>query len=154
MVVNQHVIVWNHWAISEAPKWPDYDEVYQWKIMISIRLKLSVGGHILFVCSSRFICFMCMSCLPVWMFGHHVPTEVRRGHWISWYWSYGRLWAAMLVLGVKPRSSARISALNCWAISPAPYTVFDHTHLSCSPSNSFQALSVHLPSNVTSSFCN
>ena len=39
--------------------------------------------------------------------------------------SYRGLWATMWMLGIKPRASARAaSALNCWAISPAPYFGF------------------------------
>lgn len=36
-----------------------------------------------------------------------VPQEGRRGHRIPWGWSYRELWAAMRVLGMKPRSSRR-----------------------------------------------
>ena len=44
-------------------------------------------------------------------------------HWhqISWNWSYRQVWAAIWVLGLEPGSSGRAaSALNHWAISPAP----------------------------------
>jgi hypothetical protein len=37
-----------------------------------------------------------------------------------WNWSYRWLWAAMWVLGIKPRTSARVACvLNHWAFSPA-----------------------------------
>lgn len=32
-----------------------------------------------------------------------VGTEIRRGHRISWYWSYRELWPTMGELGLKPR---------------------------------------------------
>jgi hypothetical protein len=34
-----------------------------------------------------------------------VPTEVRRGCWVTWSWSFRLLWAAMWVLGTEPWSS-------------------------------------------------
>lgn len=53
-------------------------------------------------------CFACM---------HHV----QRGHQMSSNWNYRQLWAATEVLGVKPESSAKTSALNHRVtISPAP----------------------------------
>ena len=45
--------------------------------------------------------------LPACMCVYHVCAgliEARKGIHISWSWSYRRLWATMLVLGVKPRS--------------------------------------------------
>lgn len=59
----------------------------------------------------EFMCTMCMK----------EPTEVRRGRWIPWNWSYRLLWAVMWVLGTKFRAFARaVSDLNCWVISLAP----------------------------------
>ena len=46
------------------------------------------------------------------LFGH--------GCQVPWNWNYRELWTAVWVLGIEPRSSGRaVSALNCWAISPA-----------------------------------
>lgn len=39
----------------------------------------------------------------------------------SLHWNYGKLWAAMWVLGTNSRSSARISTLNYWAIFPTQH---------------------------------
>jgi hypothetical protein len=48
----------------------------------------------------------------------------QRGHCIPWNWSYGWLWAAMLMLGIEPPSSRKIANdLNHWAISLAPSTL-------------------------------
>lgn len=61
-------------------------------------------------------------CVPIMCF---VPPEVRRGYWIPWNWSSECLWAAMSVLGIKPRYSARARVnLNCQITSPAPNTDF------------------------------
>lgn len=38
-----------------------------------------------------------------------VPIEAKRGIQDPWYWSYRGLQAAMLVLGVEPRSSEKYS---------------------------------------------
>lgn len=32
---------------------------------------------------------------------------------IAWNWSYRQLWAAIWLLGLKPRTSARTSGLTC-----------------------------------------
>jgi hypothetical protein len=49
----------------------------------------------------------CFVCMLVW------------GYQKLWNWSYWRLWAAMWLLGVEPRSSGRTaSALNHWATFP------------------------------------
>lgn len=66
----------------------------------------------------------CVLCVPHTFL---VPTEVKRGHQISWIWSYGWLWANMWVLGVEYRSSARTSSLNHWDIFPAQHI------FSCAP---------------------
>lgn len=65
--------------------------------------------------------------LRVWVFCSHIclctvcvlsAVEVRRGRWIPWNWSHGRLWVIIWVLGVELRSSERTnSALNCWVLS-------------------------------------
>jgi hypothetical protein len=53
------------------------------------------------------------SCMYVCM-----PSKIRRRHRIPWNWNYRWLWAAMWVLGTKPKSSARAGrALNHWAIT-------------------------------------
>ena len=50
-----------------------------------------------------------------------VPAEARRKCWITWNWSYRQLWAATCMLGIRPSSFERVaSALNHWAVSPAP----------------------------------
>lgn len=57
-----------------------------------------------------------------------VPVEARRGHQVFWNWVCNWLWTTMLVLGTKPRSSARVaSVLNLWANSPASPNVFSFT---------------------------
>ena len=41
---------------------------------------------------------------------------------VPWNWSYRLLWIAMWVLRTAHRSSGMaVSALNCWAVSPAPW---------------------------------
>lgn len=56
-----------------------------------------------------------------------IPTEVRKGCWVCWNWSYGWSWATTWVLAMEPGPSARIlSAFNCWPISSAPYVSFRH----------------------------
>lgn len=45
-----------------------------------------------------------------------VPRKTRRGHWVSWSWSYRLLWAAYNVCW----EWRDISTLDCWAISPNP----------------------------------
>jgi hypothetical protein len=55
--------------------------------------------------------FMCMSTLSL---SSNTPEEGTRSH-------YKRLWAIMWLLGIELGTSGRaVSALNCWAISPAP----------------------------------
>ena len=49
-------------------------------------------------------------CLHVCIYIPHaflVPMEVRRGHLISWNWSYRQLWASMWLVGIKPCSCRR-----------------------------------------------
>ena len=42
---------------------------------------------------------------------------------VPWNWIFRQLWAAMWVLGIESGSSGRaVSALNRWAISPAPWS--------------------------------
>lgn len=57
-----------------------------------------------------------MSILPTYVYVHHVravPVEVRRGRWVPWNWSYGRLGATMWVLEPELRSSVSApTALN------------------------------------------
>ena len=60
---------------------------------------------------------------------------------IPWNWNYRQLWAATWVLGIEPRSFGRAAtALNCWAVSPAPGFCF----LNCSLSLVIQFLSLGL----------
>lgn len=64
-------------------------------------------------------CF-CLDCRYV-CHVHAVPKEARRGHSITWSWSYRRLY---WVLRTEPKPSARAgSSLNHGAISPAPLHV-------------------------------
>jgi hypothetical protein len=63
-----------------------------------------------------YVCALC-ACL--------VPLKARKGHWISWNWSYRWLRAAMWVLGIELWSPEWVaSALNPWAISVAPAVLF------------------------------
>lgn len=49
----------------------------------------------------------------------HVPSA-RRGHQMTWNYTYGELWAAIWVLGMEPRFSGRAARpLNHSTISPA-----------------------------------
>ena len=44
---------------------------------------------------------------------------------LPWSWSYRQLWTTMWLLGIELRTSGRAaSALNRWAISPAPLFFF------------------------------
>ena len=59
-----------------------------------------------------------------------MPIEARRGCWIPWKWSYKWLCAVTWVLRTEPGSSGRAaSALNHWAISPAPLGQISMTFL-------------------------
>ena len=50
-----------------------------------------------------------------------VCTDIRRRHLISWNRSWRWLWVASWVMGIKFEFSGRVaSALNHWALSPAP----------------------------------
>lgn len=49
------------------------------------------------------------------MYASDLHKTIRRGS-ILWKWNYRRLTATMWVLGTEPRSPARASILNCWAI--------------------------------------
>lgn len=39
-----------------------------------------------------------------------MPTEARRGAWVSWNWNHRSLWVAMCLLGIKPGSSRRVAS--------------------------------------------
>ena len=81
---------------------------------LGLKMDLYLGMSGCFVCMC--VCVLC-PCL--------VPLKVRRGCQIPWNWSYRQLWAASWVLGSEPRSSARAaSALLCWAIYPATFSLF------------------------------
>lgn len=44
----------------------------------------------------------------------HVPTEARRGLQMPWNWCHRLLWAALWVLGRKPRSSGETKDQSPW----------------------------------------
>ena len=69
-------------------------------------------------------CFVCIYiCAP---HACLVTLEARRGHWMSWNWSYRQLWATMWVLSIELGISGRpANTLNHGAISLVPQ------HLSC-----------------------
>lgn len=75
--------------------------------------------------STVYECFACLQvCVPHTCL---VPGEVRgqRGHQIPWSKNYGWLWSTTWVLRAEPGSfSSTTSTLNCWAISPIPYSLF------------------------------
>jgi len=81
--------------------------------------------------------------------------------WCRWrgaaYWPakevtgshYRWLWAAMWLLGIELRTSGRAaSALNHWAISPAPLTCFLTEHRTTSPRGGLTHNGLGLPSSV------
>lgn len=61
------------------------------------------------------IMYVCAPCMYL------LSTDVRRGRWIPCNWSYNYLWAIKICgcweLNFSPRAT---SALNSWAIYPAP----------------------------------
>ena len=62
--------------------------------------------------TNLFIYFMCILALPPCMFVWVLPP---------WNCSYRQMWAAVWMLGIKPRSSEKAtSAHYCWAIFPTP----------------------------------
>lgn len=66
---------------------------------------------------------MCMGILLAYACTLRVYSacRYRRGHPALWNWNYGCLWAAVQVLGIKIRSSARATRAPChWVTSPAP----------------------------------
>lgn len=55
-------------------------------------------------------CFACMFiCTP---HACLVPSEVKRGHWLTLDWNYREFSTPMWVVGSKPGSSAKAGALN------------------------------------------
>lgn len=72
----------------------------------------------------------CFACLYTYKpYEYMVLTEIRRGHWMPWNYTYGWLWATIWMLGIEPRSFARTrSALNYWDTFPDPRS---HTFSNC-----------------------
>ena len=69
-------------------------------------LLIIIYCHVLYVVSVLLVCMQVLRMCAM-------LTEVRRGHRISWIWSYEWLVTTMWVLGMEPGSSARAaSALN------------------------------------------
>jgi hypothetical protein len=70
--------------------------------------------------------FYVYGCFPACMFVQHVHVVSThgRGYQILWSCHYRQPWAAVWVLGVEPRTSARAThALSNWAISPAQFSL-------------------------------
>jgi hypothetical protein len=71
----------------------------------------------------RYFYFMCMSVLLAWTDVCHdgnawCPSRSGKGFQVPRNWSYRCLWISMWVLGTKPKSFIRASALNYWATGP------------------------------------
>jgi hypothetical protein len=67
-----------------------------------------------------FYFLMCIHILPICMSVHFIVPMGARRDLLPQNWGYRQLWAAMWVLGTKPRPPVRsASALNHWAISVA-----------------------------------
>jgi hypothetical protein len=66
-----------------------------------------------------FMCYECLACMYVHCV--HVSCLGRPECWIPWNWRYRQSYGASWVLGTKPGPVPRtLSALNHWAIFPAP----------------------------------
>ena len=109
---------------SERTKFATDHRLWLWWCQASLQPRVQTPVKFSVLCGMWWkvlLCFLCTSnlllFLPMW--GSVRGCQKRRS------WSYRQFWAAMWVLGIELRSSGRAaSALNCWAISPAPNCTF------------------------------
>lgn len=120
---------WGEGRQMEPREWPEAEAwasppkpLGYWPWRLIFFLKVDSGCFLNFLDLFIILLYRCFAYMYVCeLCVRLVIVKVRWGCCIPWNWSSRWLWAAIWVLGINPRSSARtVIAFNYWANSPAP----------------------------------